>query len=178
MSQNSNQTDPPDYSIDRLSEKIGILTRRETEARILIPVIQALGEEFGREAVIRTVSNTIVKIARDQGRELACLMEGNTAEDFKSALAFWTKDNALEIKMKSSTDNQLRFDVTRCRYAEMYKALGAADLGAVFSCNRDGALIAGFNPDAVMTRTKTIMAGDEVCDFVYTFPEPESGSKD
>ena len=37
--------------------------------------------------------------------------------------------------------------MTRCRYAEMYSALGLADLGGSLSCARDFALVQGFNPD-------------------------------
>ncbi|HCY86849.1 MAG TPA: hypothetical protein DHV36_17095 [Desulfobacteraceae bacterium] len=147
-----------------------MLTRRETEARILIPILRDLGEAFGKAAVLETVSRTIMNIAEEQGRELAKFMGGNTAKDFKEALAFWTRDDALEIEMKESAFQTLCFNVTRCRYAEMYRALGASDLGAVFSCNRDAALIRGFNPGAVMERNKTIMAGHPVCDFRYTFP--------
>ena len=160
-----------DDNIDRITEKIGVLTRRETEARILIPVIEALGEALGRDKVVDIVSQTIIKIARDQGREMARAMGGNRVSDFKSALKFWTKDNALELEVLQSDETCLRFNVTRCRYAEMYKALGAGDLGGVFSCNRDGALIRGFNPGARMTRNRTIMAGDGVCDFEYRFPQ-------
>lgn len=162
-----------DFSQDRITEKIGILTRRETEARILIPVMADLAEKFGKEAVIETISATIVRIAEEQGRELADFMGHNGPGAFQEGLAFWTRDNALEIEIKEASDTCLAFDVKRCRYAEMYKALGAGELGAVFSCNRDAALIRGFNPGARMERTTTIMAGDPVCDFVYTFPETE-----
>lgn len=159
---------------DQITEKIGILLRRETEARILIPVIRDLSRAFGREAVIQSISETIVRIAEDQGRDLAVQMN-NSAAAFKEALRYWTRDNALEMEIRAFTPVCLAFDVTRCRYAEMYAALGAADLGAVFSCNRDGALIKGFNPGARMTRESTIMAGDRVCRFVYTFPDPPAG---
>ncbi|MEH0019536.1 MAG: L-2-amino-thiazoline-4-carboxylic acid hydrolase [Desulfobacter sp.] len=175
MTRNRNEEnhskEDPEIPVDRISETIGILTRREVEARILIPVIQALGDEFGRDAVIRTVGRAIINIAREQGRELAHRMGDNSATAFKNALALWTRDNALEMEIKTATPTSLCFDVTRCRYAEMYRALGAPDLGTVFSCNRDAALIRGFNPDAVMTRTRTIMDGDGVCDFKYMFPE-------
>ncbi len=40
---------------DRLNERIGVLTRREAEARILAPLIEALGREFERERVIEIV---------------------------------------------------------------------------------------------------------------------------
>jgi len=172
MTLDNNMDDNIEYSQDRITEKIGVLARRETEARILIPLIQALGEALGREKVVDTVSRTIIKIARDQGRDLAEAMGGNTAADFKEALKFWTKDDALEMEILEINGTRLRFNVTRCRYAQMYKALGAQDLGGVFSCNRDGALISGFNPHARMIRNHTIMAGDGICDFEYQFPEP------
>ena len=47
---------------------IGVLKRREIEARILAPVVEALGRELGRERVLQIVRETIVGIARDQGR--------------------------------------------------------------------------------------------------------------
>jgi hypothetical protein len=49
---------------DRLNE-IGVLTRREIEARILIPVLDALGEELGRERVLEIVGRAIREVARE-----------------------------------------------------------------------------------------------------------------
>jgi hypothetical protein len=53
------------------------------------------------------------------------------------------------------------------RYAEMYRALGVPELGALLSCNRDFALGEGFNPEMTLTRTQTIMEGAPFCDFRY-----------
>ena len=64
------------------------------------------------------------------------------------------------------------FDVTRCRYAEMYRALGIPELGTVLSCNRDAALIEGFNPDVTFVRTQTLMHGATHCDFRYRRKTP------
>jgi hypothetical protein len=56
----------------------------------------------------------------------------------------------------------------------MYRALGIPELGEVLSCQRDAALIEGFNPDVTLTRTQTIMQGAACCDFRYaeTTPDP------
>jgi hypothetical protein len=71
--------------------------------------------------------------------------------------------------------------VTRCRYAELYHALGIPELGTLLSCNRDYALIEGFNPDVDLTRTQTIMEGATYCDFRYrrraAQSEAESGTQ-
>ena len=153
---------------DTLTQQIGVLTRREVEARILIPVIEALGKSFGREDVVKVIGDTIVEIARGQGADLAAAIGGNSLADFMASLEFWTQDNALEIDVLKQDENNLHFNVTRCLYAEMYMALGIPELGCLLSCNRDYALIEGFNPEIKLTRTQTIMDGAEFCDFRYT----------
>ena len=156
---------------DTLTQRIGVLTRREVEARILAPIIAALGEKFGREEVIDVVRDTIIAVAQQQGGELATAMGGDSSDAFVDSLKFWTQDDALRLDILEQSDERLDFNVTRCRYAEMYRSLGIPELGTVFSCNRDYALIDGFNPDANLVRTQTLMEGASHCDFRYTFPK-------
>ena len=158
---------------DDLNARIGVLTRREVEARILAPVIEALSEQFDRERVLEVVRDTIVQLAQRQGAELAELLGGNSAADLADSLQFWIRDDALEIEVLEHDQTQLAFNVIRCRYAELYGALGMAELGATLSCNRDFALIKGFNPQASLTRTQTIMEGAPFCDFRYAFKSVE-----
>jgi hypothetical protein len=56
----------------------------------------------------------------------------------------------------------------------MYRALGIPELGALLSCNRDFALIKGFNKDAELKRTQTIMEGAPYCDFHFIFEDLRS----
>ncbi|MGX9353837.1 L-2-amino-thiazoline-4-carboxylic acid hydrolase [Roseobacteraceae bacterium S113] len=158
---------------DRLTQEIGVLMRRETEARILAPVIAALEARFGAE-VRDVVRDTIIEIARDQGASLAGEYGADSAA-FQETLQFWTANNALEIEVLRDDGQHLDFDVTRCRYAEMYRALGIEELGAVLSCNRDGALIEGFNPGATLVRDQTILGGAPCCTFRYDFGVPDDG---
>jgi hypothetical protein len=152
---------------DDLNARIGVLTRREVEARILSPVIEALGESVGRAQVLSVVQSTIVNIARNQGADLSKLMGNNSLQKFSETLQFWTRDDALEIEVIEESEDVLSFNVTRCRYAELYDSLGIRDIGTIFSCARDFALIEGFNPDVSLTRTQTIMEGAPFCDFRY-----------
>ena len=154
---------------DDLNAKIGILTRREVEARILAPVVDALGNQFGYDRVLDIVRESIIQIATDQGTELAKHMGGNSLQHFVDSLQYWTRDNALEIEVIKQTEEALLFDVTRCRYAELYKNLGVSRHGTIFSCARDFALIKGFNRKITLKRTQTIMEGAACCDFRYTF---------
>jgi hypothetical protein len=152
---------------DTMNAQIGVLARREVEARILAPIIDALAGEFGRTRVVEIVRDAIIDIAHQQGAQLVTTMGGNTVTEFAASLTFWTQDNALELDVLEQGDDAFAFNVTRCRYTELYRALGIPELGAVLSCNRDGALIEGFNPGIDLTRTQTIMQGAAYCDFRY-----------
>ena len=95
---------------DDLNAKIGVLTRREVEARILSPVIEALGESVGRAQVLSVVQSTIVNIARNQGADLSKLMGTNSLQQFSETLQFWTRDDALEIEVIEESENVLSFN--------------------------------------------------------------------
>jgi hypothetical protein len=149
---------------------IGVLTRREVEARLLGPLIDALAQTTDRAQVIATVRETIAQIARTQGADMARDYGAATLENFADSLKLWTKDDALIIEVVAQDARNFGFNVTRCRYAELYRELGMAELGAVLSCNRDAALIEGFSADIQLTRTQTIMEGASHCDFRYHIP--------
>jgi hypothetical protein len=147
--------------------KLGILTRREIEARLLGPVIKAFAEEFGRERTLAVMERVILAAARESGVQLAKLLGGNTLVHFAKGMEMWTQDDALEIEVVAQNGREYSFDVHRCQYAEMYRELGIPELGTLLSCNRDFALMQGFNPQITLTRTRTIMEGADHCDFRY-----------
>lgn len=157
-------------TVDTLNE-VGVLKRREIEARIVAPLRQRLGEEFGADRVAELAAEVVVDVAREQGAELAQFMGGDDLAHFAGSMEAWTRDGALEIDIVEQRPEVFAFNVTRCRYAEMYRGLGLADLGATLSCNRDGTMVEGFNPRVEFTRTQTIMGGADHCDFVYRLPE-------
>ncbi|MBI5878988.1 MAG: L-2-amino-thiazoline-4-carboxylic acid hydrolase [Chloroflexi bacterium] len=144
-----------------------MLKRREIEARIVAPLVDALGAEFGRERVVQIVRDTIIRIAREQGAQRAAATGDNSLTTFAGTGSAWRQGNALEIDVLAQDDGRYEYNVTRCRYAEMYRALGIPELGFMLSCNRDFSLIEGFNPDVELTRTQTIMQGGTFCDFRY-----------
>lgn len=156
---------------DTLNE-IGVLKRREIEARIVGPIVEALAQEFDRERVLAIVADTIINIARKQGAERAAAMGDDSLTAFAQSAGDWRKGNALEIEVLAQNDERYDFNVTRCRYAEMYRALGLADLGAVLSCNRDYSLVEGFNPEIELVREQTIMKGAPCCTFRYAKAKP------
>jgi hypothetical protein len=149
--------------------QVSILTRREIEARIAGPLIKAFIEELGRDKALTVVSRVIKSLARENGEQMARQMGGNSIADFARGLSAWGTGGAYEMQELELTHTKYDFDIKRCRYAEMYKELGMADLGVVLSCARDFDLVQGFNPKLVLVRTQTIMEGYDHCDFRITF---------
>ena len=147
--------------------RLPLLEQREIEARIVGPLIRAFGDELGEERALAIVARVIRGLARQSGAELARLLGEQTLDAFARTLDRWRENGALEIDVLEQSPERLSFNVTRCRYAEMYRALGLADLGSSLSCQRDYALAQGFNPDIELTRTQTIMEGAPFCDFRF-----------
>lgn len=155
---------------------ISILERREIEARIVGPLIRALCEELGSESALALVRRVIRQLGEEAGTELARDLGEASLDAFAEGLQRWRRNGALEIEVTEHTADRYSFNVTRCRYAEMYQALGMRDLGAALSCQRDHALIDGFNPNIKLTRTQTIMEGKSFCDFRFTTTAPPAAA--
>jgi hypothetical protein len=150
---------------------ITLLQRREIEARIVAPLVRAVIDELGETKTLDLLRNVITNLAREAGADLARELGEASLPAFAQALDRWKAGGALEITMIESSSEKLDFDVTRCRYAEMYRALGLQELGGSLSCCRDFALIEGFNSKVSLTRTQTIMEGATHCDFRFRAPE-------
>jgi hypothetical protein len=144
-----------------------ILTRREIEARIVAPLMDAFATEVGQERALEIVRQVIEKIAREQGAQLAQQAGGCTLAHFSAALEAWKKGDAMTMDILEQNDNRLSFNVTRCGYADMYRQLGIPGLGKTLSCGRDFAQIEGFNSEIQLTRTQTILDSAPYCDFRY-----------
>ncbi len=147
--------------------RLPLLEQREIEGRIVGPLIRAFARELGEPRTLKIVRQVIVELARQAGAELARSIGDEGLESFAGTLGRWCENDALEIEMLEKTPQRLSFNVVRCRYAEMYRSLGLADLGSSLSCQRDFALSEGFNPEIQLTRTQTLMEGAAYCDFRF-----------
>jgi hypothetical protein len=165
-------------------DNVPMLIRREIEARVLAPFVEALTERFGRDEVVGLLRRTIERIARNQGQSLAAASGENDLPAFGKVTDKWRENGALQLDVLQHTERQFDFNVTRCQYAEMYRRLGIPELGEILSCGRDFVASEGFNANLKLTRTQTILAGADHCDFRYRLegsaggvsPEPNSGS--
>lgn len=153
---------------------LSLLQRRGVEAEVLIPLIRRLEVELGRERAHQIARETISAIAREQGRAVAEGLGRTDLEGFHEVRDTWSGAGGdLTIETLREEPGRLDFNVTRCRFAEMYDRLGARDLGAVLSCGRDFTLSEGYSADLELVRTQTIMEGAAFCDFRYRYRASE-----
>ncbi len=74
----------------------------------------------------------------------------------------------MQLRVLNQSQEVLDFDVTECRYADLYRGLGLEELGVILSCSRDAAFAEGFDESITLTRTQTIMQNAPSCDFRFS----------
>jgi L-2-amino-thiazoline-4-carboxylic acid hydrolase len=130
--------------------------------------VKALQAELGEEKANRLVRKTLGDLYRGFGEEFwKSKNEPDLGKSVASAFKIYAQDGALEYRVDEQSQDAFALDVTRCRYAEFYKELGAPELGFLLVCTADFAVAEGFGPDVRLTRTQTIMQGASHCDFRY-----------
>ena len=153
-------------------EGLSMLDKRKIEAEILKEVYETLKASHGVAVAKATVAESVRRSAIEQARQFAAAAPGGTSlQAFQDVMPLWTKGGALEIEVKEQTDTTFTFNVVRCQYAETYKAMGLGEIGALLSCNRDGAFCEGYDPKLKLERSQTIMGGASHCDFKYRYED-------
>jgi len=147
-----------------------IFAQRKTEAKILKHVYDTLIESHGKTVAQATIKAAVRTASIEQAQEMA---EGkdNSMRAFQANYEMWSRGGALETDVLEATETTFDFNVTRCRYSEMYREMGLGEIGHLLSCQRDGTFCEGFNPKIKMTRTQTIMQGASHCDFRHVVDE-------
>ncbi|RLM16691.1 2-amino-thiazoline-4-carboxylic acid hydrolase [Gibbsiella quercinecans] len=156
------------------NDQLGILGRRRIEAEIIKPIYQILVREIGKARAQAVIGEAIENAAVAAGREFAA-QEPNGADlqSFVALQYLWEKDDALQVKVIHQDEQHFDYDVTRCRYAEMYHEMGLGEIGHLLSCARDSQFIVGYAPEVALQRKQTIMGGAPCCDFRYAVKTPK-----
>ena len=148
---------------------ISHLERREIQAPMAARLIRGFAQVLGHERAMEAATQAIAEEALAAGRETAMRYGGNSLLDLARVVReVWAADGALTVSMLEESEERLSFDITACRYAELYDRLGLKELGPCLSCSRDGPFARGFNPRIRLVRTRTIMEGALSCDFRFT----------
>ena len=144
-----------------------MLDQRRIEANIIKPIYEEMKSRLGVERAQEILGAAVIRDSISQGQAYAEGLPDRGLKAFRDTMAQWKASGALEMDMLEETDERVHFNVTRCKYSEMYREMGVGDIGHLLSCNRDGTFCTGFNPAIKLQRTQTIMSGASHCDFRY-----------
>ena len=157
------------------SQTMAMLERRRIEAAILKHVYDTLKASHGIEAAQKTIAEAVRKSAMEQAAADGGRRGARSLQTFIDRQEPWLRGDALTSRCKEKSDTRYRYNVTRCKYAEMYRDMGLGEIGHLLSCQRDGTFCEGYDARIKLKRTQTLMQGASHCDFDYTFEEDGTG---
>jgi hypothetical protein len=153
---------------DRPTLEISHLQLREIQAPIAACLIRGFAKVLGQDKAMEVATAAVQADAMMAGKITAEKYGSNSMKELGRVVReIWVEDDAMTIHILEETEKNLSFDVTRCRYAELYAKAKMKELGFCLSCCRDEPFTKGFNPRMKLLRSQTIMQGSSHCDFRF-----------
>jgi len=160
---------------DRFSAKKDITVEQyvhDTHEK-LISLIREFERVLGNERCHEIVSEWA---ARESVSNVKALMAAEKKpirgfQDVKNLLSRWVaqidNDNMENVKIVREDSIQSYAHVSACVLAKVLRSMNAADIGQLLYCKHDFAGANAIHPSVALKREKTLMQGDDCCDFLY-----------
>jgi predicted ArsR family transcriptional regulator len=154
-----------------VNPEISLLDKTRIQAQVLVPVLRALRAELGKDkadALVRTA-------LRDWSRKLFAAIgdgiDGSARRKWATVQSAYNTVSSpgIAFEMLRHDKEAMDFDVTRCPFAEFFRALDEPELGALLICETDFDVVATGGGAVTLTREQTIMQGAPRCTFRYKF---------
>ena len=154
---------------------IPLIEQVKLQAQILVPLVKALQAELGTERANAIVRKTLGDVYRGYGEKWWRAQRGSDlGKKMAASFANFAAGNALDYEVTRQAPNAFDVNVTGCRYAQFFRALGAPELGFLLVCSQDFPLAEGASVE--LTRTQTIMQGAGHCNFRYALKDEGPGT--
>jgi L-2-amino-thiazoline-4-carboxylic acid hydrolase len=154
-----------------VNPKISMLDKTRIQAQVLVPVMRALRTELGKEK-----ADAIVKGAlRDWSKQIFAAVgndiEGSPRRKWAAMQGAYNDVTQREVSFDilRKDEEALHIDVTSCRFAEFFRALGEPELGALLVCDGDVDIAEAAGGEVSLDRSQTLMRGAPCCTFRYKF---------
>jgi len=153
--------------------RVPLIEEAKIQARVLVPLVKALQAELGEQRANAIVRKSLGGYFRELGGKFWRARGGdNVGDNMAVAFTHFAAGDALDYEVVKKSSDAFEVNVTGCRYAELYKKLGAPELGFLFVCSADADLAEGYGAGVELERTQTIMQGASHCDFRYLRKKP------
>jgi predicted ArsR family transcriptional regulator len=153
-----------DYMVD---PRLSLLDKTRIQAQVLVPLLQALRAELGKERADAIARQALKALFAAVGNSV----DGSPRRKWAAMQTALTEltEREVTVEMHRHDKEALEFDVTHCRFAEFFHALGEPELGALLVCATDFDIVAGGGNEVSLRREQTLMQGAPSCTFRYTF---------
>jgi len=131
---------------------------------------RTLVEEVGKKEGKKIIHKAIALYGNEVGKKVKqrTLAQGlpTLAENFQDDLP----SLGWEDREKVEVQGEKRARVYACPLAQVWKGLGAAELGRIY-CFVDQAKYAAYNPELTCVHTKNVLNGDPYCELAVRAPK-------
>lgn len=148
-------------------DHLSYLDRVKIQTEILLPLFRRMREELGNERACEMLRGAVREYSVAFGESLGRSAGASSLERLRNAIPIFAAGDALSVEPLADTDEELTFNVTRCKYAEFFHELGEPEFGAILTCEIDPPMTKAVGQDLDLARTQTRMGGARHCDFSW-----------
>jgi len=134
-----------------------------------IPILQNLANSTGKDELIEMLKKASSEAGAYRGEKWSKRVLKNDLSTFSAYLKkptrFWEHTCTYEILEYKEKVVAVKY--IECLWATIFREENASDIGYAALCHGDFAIAHAFNPKIKMTRTKTLMQGDDCCNHRY-----------
>jgi hypothetical protein len=151
--------------------KVSLLDKTRIQAQVLVPVLRALRAELGKDRADAIVKQALRDWSQQLFAAIGAEVGGSPRGKWAAMQGALNDVSAKEVDYEILRKDEvaLDIDVTRCRFAEFFRALGEPELGALLICVTDLDIAAAGAGEVSLDRAQTLMQGAPSCTFRYRF---------
>lgn len=149
-----------------MSQKPTALEAVKIQARAVIPIVRALERELGTARAHSIVGRAIAE-SHAEWQEKAVSTRNSHPRDNTIEEQF-----PIETEVVEDTDSTCAINMTRCGFAEYFRSIGAADVGALLTCGVDFATEAVLHPNWEFRRSQKHHGRREPLRLPVAVPRP------
>ena len=154
-----------------VNPNVSLLDKTRVQAQVLVPVLRALRTELGKDKAEAIVKQALRDWSKQLFAAIGDSIEGSPRRKWAAIQSVFgeVSGREVEVEILRHDEEALELDVTRCRFAEFFRALGEPELGALLICEADFDIASVGDGAVSLERAQTIMRGAPSCTFRYKF---------
>jgi hypothetical protein len=138
---------------------------------VLVPVLRALRSELGKDKADALVRQALRNWSKELFAAIGNNIDGRPRRKWAAMQGAYNDVTAREVEFDILRHDEaaLDIDVTRCGFAEFFRALGEPELGSLLVCAGDVDIATAGEGEVSLDRAQTLMQGAPSCAFRYKF---------